>query len=111
MRLVYVAGPFRAETAWGIKCNIHRAEVVGAEVADAGFMPVIPHANTAHFHGLGTDEFWLDGTLEIMRRCDAVVLVPGWEGSSGTRAEIEEANRLGIPVVHYVSDLTLRWAS
>lgn len=98
MKLVYIAGPFRAATAWGVAENVRAAERVGLEVARVGYMPVIPHANTAHFHGEGDDDFWIEGTPELLRRCDAVVLVPGWERSSGTRAEITEARLRNIPV-------------
>ncbi len=98
MIIAYVAGRFRAPTAWGIAENVRAAERVGLKVAEEGGMPLIPHANTANFHGEGDDQLWLDGTMELLRRCDAVVLVPGHEASSGTRAEIAEANRLGIPV-------------
>ncbi len=97
--VIYIAGPFRAPTAWGIAENVRAAERVGLEVARAGGMPLIPHANTAHFHGEGADELWLEGTLELLRRCDAMVLVDGYERSSGTKAEIKEAERLGIPIL------------
>jgi hypothetical protein len=98
MKLVYVAGPFRGPTAWDIEQNIRRAEEVGMDVAKAGAMPVIPHANTRFFHGTLTDAFWLEGTLEMLRRCDAVVMVPGWGESRGSIAEKAEAERLGLPV-------------
>lgn len=98
MLVVYVAGPFRAPTAWGIAENVRAAERVGLAVARAGAMPLIPHANTGNFHGEGDDQLWLDGTMELLRRCDAVVLVPGWQRSSGTKAEVAEAERLGLPV-------------
>lgn len=107
VKVVYIAGPFRAETAWGIECNIRRAEELGWWVAFLGAMPLIPHANTRFFHGSMPDEFWLKGTLELMRRCDAVALVDGWEASSGARVEVEEARRLGIPVftsIHHLED-------
>lgn len=95
--LVYVAGPYRAPTAWGIECNIVAARQLGARVAALGAYPVIPHSNTAHFDGLGPDELWLAGTLELMRRCDAVALLDTWQSSSGARAEHAEAERLGLP--------------
>lgn len=98
MLLVYVAGPFRGPHAWAIAENIRAAERVGLEIANAGAMPVIPHANTAHFHGIGDDSFWLEGTLEIMRACHIVVMTPEWERSSGARAERAEAEAIGMPV-------------
>jgi hypothetical protein len=99
--LIYVAGPYRAATRDDIARNIDAARVVGISAAALGWFPVIPHANTAHMEldlpGLG-DDFWLAGTLEMMERCDAVVLVPGWQNSAGTRGEIIRAEELGIPI-------------
>lgn len=105
MRLVYVAGRYRAPTTWERERNIQQARLVGAEVAKLGAYPVIPHSNTSHFDGLADDQFWLDGTMEMLRRCDAVVLVVGWEQSSGTRAEKAEAERLGLPVFSTLDDV------
>jgi len=98
--IVYVAGRFRGPTAWDIEKNVRAAEEMALMVAQAGAMPLCPHANTRFFHGQLTDEFWLEGTLVLLACCDAVVLVPGWEGSVGTRAEIEFAEKHGIPVLY-----------
>ena len=42
--LIYVAGPYRAPTAWGIEQNIHAARAMGVQIAKHGAYPVIPHA-------------------------------------------------------------------
>jgi hypothetical protein len=97
--LVYVAGPYRSPTAWGIEQNIVRARAWGAELAKAGAYPVIPHSNTSHFDGLAADDFWLAGTLELLRRCDGAVFIPGWTASSGSKAEHAAAHELGIDVL------------
>jgi len=98
--LVYIAGPYRAPTTWEIHKNIHNARVWGVVVARAGAYPMIPHSNTAHFDGaVEGDDFWLQGTLEMMRRCDGVFLTPGWTRSSGSRAEKLEAESYGIPIL------------
>ena len=96
--LVYVAGPYRAPTPWGVERNIQRAREYGARIAAMGKMPVVPHANTAHYEGIQKDSFWLEGTLTLMRRCDAVFVMPGSEGSEGVKAEIAEARRNKIRV-------------
>lgn len=96
MKVVYIAGPFRGAHAWAIAENIRAAERVGFEIAKLGAMPLIPHANTAHFHGALPDQFWLDGTMELLRRCDGVVFMEGWEDSEGCRREHDEACRLGL---------------
>ena len=96
MKLIYIAGPYRAQTTWGIAQNIHRAREAGALVASFGAYPVIPHSNTAHMDGVADDALWLGGTLELMRRCDGVVFCRGWMSSSGSVAEHNEAKRLNI---------------
>lgn len=98
MKVVYVAGKYRGPHAWAVEQNIRAASDVAAAVIRAGHMPLTPHKNIAHMEGLADDAFFLAGTLELLRRCDAVILVPGWESSVGARAEVAEANRLGLPV-------------
>jgi hypothetical protein len=110
MKIVYIAGPFRAHTAWGIAENVRAAERLGLEVCKLGLMALIPHANTAHFHGELTEDFFLDGTMELLRRSDAVMLLPDWGKSIGTVREVSEAKKLEIPVFQEIEDL-LRWAA
>lgn len=98
MRVVYIAGPFRAPNAWLVEQNIRRAEEMGFVVSGMGAAVIIPHTNTRFFNGTLTDEHWLAAGLELLRRCDAVMCCKGWECSSGTRAEMAEATRLGMPV-------------
>lgn len=105
MRVVFIAGPFRGPTPWDIAENVRRAERLGLAVAQLGAMPLIPHANTALFHGQGTEQFWLDGTLELLRRSDAVMLTENWRDSVGGRAEREHAIERGIPVFSDIDEL------
>lgn len=85
MKLVFIAGPFRGKDSWIVAENVRRAEQLGYEVAKRGAMPLIPHANTAHFNGTMTDQFWLEGTQELLTRCDALVVLPLWEQSVGPK--------------------------
>lgn len=106
--IVYIAGKFTASHAWGIEQNVRAAEMAAVPVVRAGAMPLIPHANTRFFHGLPetTEEFWYAGTLELLRRCDAIYLVPGWEESRGVNSEVSEARDvLHIPIFNGPADL------
>jgi len=101
MPVVYVAGPYRAETRAGVTLNIQTARAVGLAAIRKGWSPIIPHANTGDLDVIDPDigdRFWLAATLELMTRCDAVLLCPGWERSAGTLAEIDAANQQGLPV-------------
>jgi hypothetical protein len=107
MLLAYVAGPFTAPTREGVEANIRRAELLGVEVAKRGVCPVCPHANTAapEYETSQPYSFWIEATLEIMRRCDVVVFTPDWTKSQGARGEFEEAARLGLPCFFSMQEL------
>ncbi len=100
MILVYVAGPFTAGHGRTVAQNVYAAELCGLEVARLGAMPVIPHANTSFpdFERVQPYQFWIDGTMALLRVCRAVYLVPTWRESSGARGEVADADARGIPV-------------
>lgn len=105
--LIYIAGPYRPYQTEGIeyttKRNIAQARAIAIEVWHAGYVAICPHLNTANFEedsGL-PDERYLKGDLEILRRCDAVVLTPDWQHSKGASAEVEFAKDLKIPIWVY----------
>ncbi|WP_373445531.1 DUF7768 domain-containing protein [Salmonella enterica] len=117
--MIYLAGPYRPYII-GSGCtvptsvNILKAEETAVSLIDRLYVhkmfPVTPHLNTANFEHKTEneipDEFWLECTMELMRRCDAVLLI-GEDAmrSYGTRAEIEEAKRLNIPVFNDLDHL------
>jgi hypothetical protein len=100
MKVIYIAGRFRGKTAWDVEQNIRRAEDVAFNVACLGAMPLCPHTNTRFFDGTLTAEFWLSGTMELMKRCDAVFLVSGYEDSEGSKEEVVKALELNMPVFY-----------
>jgi hypothetical protein len=112
MKIAYVAGPYRGKSkVWLINRlqiirNIMRARKVSKELWKRGYAVICPHSNTALFDGVAPDKCFLDGDIEILKRCDLVVLVRDWYKSSSTRNEIDIARSSGIPVYvwHYVLD-------
>ena len=98
MKVVFVCGPFRGKTPWGVECNVHRAEAVAFRVAQEGAVPLCPHTMYRHFDGTLTDAFWLAGARELLRRSDAVVLAQGWQESEGSRGEYAEALEREMPI-------------
>lgn len=100
--LIYIAGPYRSGSHWQLEQNIRIAEAAGFEVALLGGYPIIPHSNTRGYFedAQQSPSFWLEATLELMRRCDAIYLLPQWPMSSGARDEHLEAQRLAMPIFH-----------
>jgi hypothetical protein len=108
VRVVYIAGPYRAPNAWEIEQNIRRAEGLALEVWRAGAAAICPHANTRFFQGAAEDGLWLEGDLEILKRCDAILMTPNWTLSNGARAELACAMAHGIPAFYTLDELR-RW--
>lgn len=108
MKVVYICGAFSAPTAWLVEQNVRRAEEHALKVAELGAAPLCPHTNTRSFHGTITPEFWYNATLELLRRCDVLILAPGWETSIvGVLVELREARKLEIPVFDDLAELAV----
>jgi hypothetical protein len=45
------------------------------------------------------DDYWLRATMEMLLRCDALLLVPGWRSSAGSLAERDAAVARNMPVL------------
>lgn len=100
MKVVYIAGPFRGASAWEVECNVRRAEERALEVWRLGAAALCPHTNTRYFDGAAADEVWLRGDLEMLSRCDALLLTPDYRRSSGATAERDHALAIGVPVFY-----------
>ena len=110
MKLIYVAGPYRGASEWDVVQNIRRAEALALAVWKLGAACICPHKNTALFGGAAPDEVWLEGDLEILRRCDAVICTADWSRSAGAIGEVALARQIGIAVFETIEQLA-KWLS
>lgn len=104
VKVVYVIGPLRADTPWGVEQNIREAERAAVQVWRAGLSANCVHSATRFMHGAAPEAVFLDGVTEQLRRADAVIVVGGWTCSEGSRLEVQEAQRLGLPVLYAWGD-------
>jgi hypothetical protein len=75
-----------------------------------GLVCISPCGNTAFFGGTDIpDSVWLDGDLEILRRCDVLFANDGWEDSPGCMFETALAMQLQLPVFYDLTSLK-KWA-
>ena len=100
MKVAYIAGPYRAATPHGILQNIRKAEAVAIKYWQKGYAVICPHKNTALLDGLLQDHCWLDGYLEILSRCDIVVMLPEWHDSEGARQEHALAKDMAMEIIY-----------
>lgn len=108
LKVIYVAGPYSSNQGmWGVQENINAARNVATIIWQSGGIAICPHMNSAMMDGIpGTNpNSFIEGGLELLRRCDAVALVDGWEGSHGTIREITEAAKMKIPILYNVNDI------
>ncbi len=98
MKLVYIAGPYGDAGGFDIiHRNIQTARSYAVEIAKMGVGFFCPHLNSAHFEKDCPEipvEFWQEMDIGFLGTCDAVFLLPGWEGSKGTARELEEWKKL-----------------
>lgn len=108
MKVVYVAGPYRAKTPWEIEQNVRKAEKIALRIWKTGNVAICPHAMTRFYQGSAPDLVFCEGTLELLRRCDAAFFLPGWKISRGSQDEFNEAFKLRIPTFR-VFPLLVEW--
>lgn len=124
MKVVYVAGPIRRGGIWE---NVAQADDAMLDLMKSGYSVInpmlscwagaasvevaeretkrfsVPHP-LAHggFRELGAEP-WLTMDLELVKRSDAVLRLPG--DSSGADGEVEHATKCGVPVFYRIEDL------
>lgn len=109
--VLYVIGPYRAATVREVVENIRRAEAVALKYWQLGYVVICPHTNSALFDGAISDEVILRGDIEIMKRCDGVVILPGWQSSAGSIGEIKVAVERRLRIIFEDDAYMADWAS
>jgi len=97
MKLIYIAGAYRAPTDEGVEANIAKARDVAIRLWKTREWAVIcPHSNSSHMPI--DDDIVLLGDLEIVSRCDAIYMMQGWDESEGARNELRLAISLQLEI-------------
>lgn len=89
MIIYYIIGPYRAKTEREVVTNIRNAEVYAMEVWKSRNVAICPHLNSRLMGGICPDEYFLRGDIEILKRCDKAIAIPGWVYSVGSTKEVK----------------------
>lgn len=100
MKVVMICGRYRGKTYSEIEKNIQTARNKAIKLWQNGYIVICPHMNSAHLDKFCDDQVWLNGYLEILKRCDAIYVLKGHENSSGTTNEIKLAKQLGKEIIY-----------
>ena len=106
MKIIYTAGPYRGEGWNAVFENICRARTAARKLWVKGWAVICPHANTWFMDGPDIPAMtFIEGDLEIVARCDAIFMLPGWERSEGARLEYLQALKFELPIYLSVEEV------
>ncbi len=117
MKIIFIAGPVRGDGSLESKRkNIESARVLIRECITQGIPFYSPHLNVDQesiemIGDLG--QFAWNLNAEMLRRSDALAVLPGFEDSVGTKKEISIATDSGKPVFYLPNDFAkiVSWLS
>jgi nucleoside 2-deoxyribosyltransferase len=106
---IYIAGKYSDDNIIGVLTNIRRGQEMAALLMRYGYSVFCPFldyqfALTKHGEHLSKSDYQ-ENSMAWVEVSDAMLVLPGWETSNGTRREIDRAVSLGIPVFHSLEDL------
>jgi hypothetical protein len=108
--LVYLASPY-SKFSGGRHKAFELASIKAAEMMNAGYNVFCPiaHSHPIEMYGEIDDNshnFWLKQDFAVLQHCKLLLVytMPGHRESYGVNAEIEFAQKLGIPIMYVAYD-------
>lgn len=99
----YLSAPISADQALVRTAHYLTALAASAQLWESEVLHYCPHRNNPE---VGTTdvpyESWIAMDLEVLRRCNYIVMAGTWNESPGCRRELAFAMKLGMPVVYTV---------
>ena len=104
--MVYVSGPYRAKTFFGVLRNIWKARKLAITLWYQGYAVFCPHTNTILFpEGARSNKHkinYIHGDLTMISRMqpglDFIIMCSGWEKSAGAKIEQAFAKAQGLEI-------------
>ncbi len=99
--LIFISGPY---THPDPVINVRNAILAGEEVLKLGHNPWIPHLNHLwHLVSPHPEEFWYAYDLIWLRKCDAILRLPG--ESKGADKEMKLAKIRGMKIFRSIGEI------
>jgi CTP synthase (UTP-ammonia lyase) len=109
--IIYISGKYTDDTQEKIDVNIALARKHAIKLWEAGYTVICPHLNTANFEKDCKIEWneYIKGDLEIISKCDAILMLHKWEESKGATIERQYARNNGIPIFYCDSNMNFAY--
>lgn len=99
--MAYLSAPMSAPDALTRIFHYLAAKRASHELWEAEVLHYCPHTNSPAIGGTDVAyESWMAMDLEVLRRCDFIVMAGNWSESLGCRRELAMAMHLGLPVAY-----------
>lgn len=106
--VIYVSGAYMGNDGGkNINKNILFARDCAIDLWERGYTVICPHLNTQYFERdckCSYDDY-LEGDIEIVKRCDAVFVLHNYIDSKGAQKEIEVAKENNLPIFYKIEDI------
>ena len=115
--VLYVGGPLTTGcfdkgifNLWTWEQNVRRAEALALKIAELGIATICPHTMARFWFGHVAEDVAIEMDNALLKRCDGLALVEGWQYSKGTKGEIALAHAHHMPVFETLDEI-VHWAA
>lgn len=96
---IYISGPMTSLSEVEVSRTFMRGSL---EVAMMGYYPVNPHKISGYPFEY---EEYMQVDLAILKVCEGIYMLRGWEHSSGARRELELAQECGMEIMYQEQEM------
>ena len=109
MKMIYISGPMKNMP----NGNLEAFDKAEKQLRKLGYDVLNPHAISEivnlRFFEMGKipeyEDYLKEDIIQMLSKCDKVLVLPGWRQSKGTKLEIANALACGLDVVFDISDV------
>ena len=109
MKTIYISGPMSNTP----NSNLEAFDEAEKQLKQLGFDVLNPHKIceklNIKFFEMGKspeyEDYLKEDIIQMLSKCDTVLVLPGWRGSKGSKLEIANAIACGLDVVFNISDV------